>query len=134
MSSESRTQSELRLLAAENHHKLFRNNSGACTDDTGRLIRYGLGHDSAALNARYKSSDLIGLTRILIQPHHVGRVMGIFTALECKGSDFKGVPRNDRERAQDAFIQDIIRHGGIAGFVSDSAHYGELARAYELSV
>lgn len=130
MSSESRVQSELRLYAANNTHKLFRNNSGALPDQTGRIVRYGLGNDSAALNRVYKSSDLIGLTRVLIQPHHVGRVMAILTCLEVKGSDFKGTPRNDRERAQAAFIQDMVRHGAIGGFVSNAAQYPEMIRNF----
>lgn len=128
--SESRVQSELRLYAAKTNNKLFRNNSGALPDQTGRIIRYGLGNDSKALNETYKSSDLIGLTRVLIEPHHVGRIFGVFTASEVKGSDFKGVPRNDRERAQYNFIQDIIRHGGIAGFCSSVEDYSRLIEEY----
>lgn len=130
MSSESRVQSEIRLYAANNTHKLLRNNSGALPDQTGRIVRYGLGNDSAALNKVYKSSDLIGLTRVLIQPHHVGRVMAILTCLEVKGSDFKGTPRNDRERAQAAFIQDMVRHGAIGGFAASVPDYETLIDSY----
>lgn len=121
--SESRVQSLVRLAAANQGHKLLRNNSGAATDATGRVIRYGLGHDSAALNKVYKSPDLIGWTRVTITPDMVGKTLAVFTAVECKGGDFKGAPRNDRERAQAAFLQDVSNAGGLACFAASEDDY-----------
>lgn len=123
MTSESRTQSLCRLRAASSGHKLLRNNSGALPDSSGRIIRYGLGNDSSAINSVYKSPDLIGWTTVTVQPHHVGKRVAIFTAIECKGSDWRGTPRNDRERAQAAFLQDVVGSGGVAGFVSSEEDY-----------
>lgn len=127
--SESRVQSLIRLAASKHGHKLLRNNSGALPDQTGRMIRYGLGNDSKALNAVYKSPDLVGWTSVTITPDMVGKRVAIVTAVECKGSDFKGVPRNDRERAQAAFIEDVRKAGGIAGFCGSEADYEALINA-----
>lgn len=118
-----------RLPGAQN----WRNNNGACTDDTGRLIRYGLGNVSAQLNAVIKSSDLIGITPVLIEPRHVGYWLGVFTALECKPSDWRmPIPiagremKDQPEATKRAFAQlafhDIVRAScGFAGFVTDPA-------------
>ena len=84
MSNEAVVQQQVQLAMARLGAQIWRNNSGACTDDTGRLIRYGLGNSSAALNAAIKSSDLIGITPVQIQPYHVGQTFGVFTAIEVK--------------------------------------------------
>jgi hypothetical protein len=131
MASETVVQQQARLA----HARLpgaqnWRNNSGACTDQTGRLIRYGLGNDSAQLNAVIKSSDLIGITPVLIQPHMVGYHLGVFTALECKpsdwkmptpiaGRDFKDQPEATQRALAQAKFHDIVRAScGYAGFVT----------------
>jgi len=117
MSNEAVIQSQVRLAAAQRGITLWRNQSGACYDETGRLIRYGLANDSAQLNRRLKSSDLIGITPILVEPHHVGRALGVFTAIEVKHAGWRG-PSNDRERAQAEFIRVVREKGGIAGFTA----------------
>lgn len=108
--SEARTQSELRLAAAQAGFALWRNNNGACMDDTGRLIRYGLGHDSKRLNDVWKSSDLIG-----IGPH------GRFVACEVKHPGWTK-PENDRDRAQAAFLGQVNALGGIGFFATHKDH------------
>lgn len=128
--SESRVQSLVRLAASKYGHKLLRNNSGAYSDDTGRVIRYGLGNDSKQLNDVYKSPDLIGWTSVTITPEMVGRHVAIVTGAECKGSDFKGKPRNKREEAQENFLADIRKAGGIAGFVASEEDYYTLIREW----
>lgn len=121
MSSETVVQQQARLAMARLGAQIWRNNSGACTDDTGRLIRYGLGNDSAQLNAEIKSSDLIGCTPTLIQPHMVGYHLGVFTALEIKPSGWHQTPGDKRALAQARF-HDIVRQAcGFAGFVTDPA-------------
>lgn len=127
-SSESRVQSELRL-AAVGYGKLLRNNSGACVDDTGRMIRYGLGNDSAKLNKVYKSPDLIGPTRVTVQPHHVGRTFGVMTCVEVKESGWKK-PKNDHERAQWNFLADMAKNGCIAGFATSVSDYERYVRDF----
>lgn len=116
--SESRVQSELRLTAASMRCSLWRNNSGAVTDDTGRLVRYGLGHDSAPLNKVWKSSDLIGITPVAWH----GKVFGVFTAVEVKAQGWRG-PKNDHERAQGAFLANVEALGGIGLFATSKDDY-----------
>ena len=106
MGSESRVQADIRLATNLTGGVLFRNNSGAARDHTGRVVRYGLGNDSKRWNETCKSSDLIGITPIMITPEYVGRTMGIFTAIEVKreGWKYRG---GDREVAQLYFINMI---------------------------
>lgn len=98
----------------------WRNNVGACVDNTGRMVRYGLANDSKQMNQRIKSSDDIGMTPTLIMPHHVGKVLGVFTALEWKAEDWKFRPSDDHSVAQLRY-HDIVRaHGGFAGFAQSN--------------
>jgi hypothetical protein len=107
--------------------RLLRNNSGAFKDETGRLVRYGLGHQSAAINKIMKSSDLIGPTPIVCP---CGHRYGVFTAYEAKhpGWTYQGdkpcrckpgkplcVPCH--EKAQLAFGKLVVSLGGIFQFV-----------------
>jgi hypothetical protein len=112
-------QSHIRLAVSEHlGGVVWRNNVGACQDKTGRVIRYGLCNESAALNERIKSSDLIGIVPTVIQPHHVGHRIGVFTAIECKKPGWHQTPGDKRAAAQGAY-HDIVRsHGGRAGFAA----------------
>jgi hypothetical protein len=105
----------VRLQASEAGWTLFRNNVGACYDPTGRFIRYGLANDSAQLNAALKSSDLVGIRPVIIDPTHLGRTIGQFVALECKRPNwtFKGTKR---EEAQQRFLTLVASNGGYARF------------------
>ncbi len=127
--SEANSQSLIRLSAASADCPLWRNNSGACKDVNNRMIRYGLGNDSKNINEVWKSSDLIGITPITIQSHHVGRLLGVFTALEIKHSGWNGV-KNDRERAQMNFLNDVISHGGFGAFCRSSEEYVRLLKMW----
>jgi hypothetical protein len=117
MSSEARAQSEVRLEAVEHGVTLFRNNVGVLRDERGRPVRYGLANDSAQLNAVLKSSDLIGFRRVVITPEMVGRTVAVFTARECKASDwtYKGT---EREVAQQRFLDIVNQAGGDAAFAT----------------
>lgn len=130
--SESAVQTRIRIRAGELGIPLFRNNSGACEDVTGRLIRYGLANDSAQMNKRLKSGDLIGLLVRErwdgVEPPYKGerRMIrtGVFLSVECKKEDWQGgYPTepdpsrfNEREQAQQNWIDLVRRNGGIAGF------------------
>lgn len=107
--------SQVRLEASKAGWRLFRNNVGACYDKTDRFIRYGLANDSKKLNDAMKSSDLIGIRPVVIDPTHIGRTIGQFVALECKrpGWVFRDTAR---ERAQHRFISLIATLGGHASF------------------
>ena len=102
---------------------VWRNNSGAVdyVDDYGskRHVRFGLGNDSAQINREIKSSDLIGITPVLITPALYGQILGVFTALECKPSTWNFNPSDDRARAQLKFHNIVRDAGGFAGFVND---------------
>lgn len=124
LSGEAAVQQQIRA-AAPRHGILWRNNSGALKDDRGVPVRFGLGNDSAAVNALIKSSDLIGITRVVVTPAHVGQVLGVFTAVEVKEPSWKH-PSNDLEWAQANFIRLARQHGALAGFAADVSHYHQL--------
>lgn len=113
--SESNVQSRIRLEAAKKGLHLWRNNVGGCVDENGNYIRYGLANDSKRLNEVIKSSDLIGIRPVKIQPAHVGQVIGQFVAREVKaeGWHFTGT---EREEAQKRFIELVLANGGDARF------------------
>lgn len=107
MTSETPLQSRLRVEAGRYGAYLWRNNSGVLYDARGVPVRFGLANDSERINKALKSSDLIG-----IGPD------GRFIAIECKQPAWIGV-RNERERAQKAFIDLVLRCGGCAGFARE---------------
>lgn len=123
--TESEIQKNIRLVTNLTGGLLFRNNSGsAIFKQRGvvRHVRYGLGNDSKLLNAEFKSSDLIGLTPIIIEPQHVGRVFAVFTAIEAKAGNWI-YQATQREIAQLNFINTIRKYGGIATFASGESAY-----------
>lgn len=120
--SEAGVQSALRVTAPKLTHSLWRNNKGATQDVTGRLIRYGLGHDSKRLDEVWKSSDLIGITRVLITDDYVGRILGVFTGVEVKEPGWKG-PRTKEENAQASFLATVNAMGGIGMFATSTEEY-----------
>jgi hypothetical protein len=79
------------------------------------MIRYGLGNDSSKLNKVWKSSDLIGILPVVIQPCHVGRLAGLFLAVEVKETVWTG-RMGEHERAQEAFLQTVRDKGGVGMF------------------
>lgn len=119
MKDESTVQQEVQMSAMHFNCHLMRNNSGALKDDTGRVVRYGLGNVSRQHNDKIKSSDLIGFTKVVITPEMVGQTVAIFTAIECKKEGWSKVKSklDDREEAQYAFIAWIRKNGGFADFI-----------------
>jgi hypothetical protein len=127
MASEAAVQQQVRLAMAQAGCQIWRNNSGACMDERGRMIRYGLGNDSAQLNAHIKSSDLIGITPV--QAYVEGRgwgLLGVFTALEVKASGWRMTPGDERAIAQQRFHELVREAGGYAGFVTDPGEIGRI--------
>lgn len=118
--TEASTQAGLRVDASTAGNALWRNNNGAAMTDDGRHIRFGLGNDSQKLNKVWKSSDLIGMTRVTSTA--VGQVFGVFTAIECKRPGWVA-PENERDRAQASFISTVRSLGGIGGFATDRNQY-----------
>lgn len=107
----------------------MRNNSGALKDASGRVVRYGLGNNSASQNSQIKSSDLIGFTTIVITQEMVGRSVAVFTAVEVKKPDWKPDKKLDkREEAQKNFIDWIKSRGGYAGFANSLDSFRAILR------
>lgn len=116
--SEEAVQNRVRLEATRKGLRLWRNNVGACVDERGNYLRYGLANDSKRMNALVKSSDLIGIRPMVVKQHHVGVVVGQFVAREIKhgGWSYTGT---EREEAQLRFIKHVLALGGDAAFANN---------------
>ena len=115
--SEAAVQADIRLAAAKRGDLvLWRNNSGALTDDAGRLIRFGLGNDSAQSNKRLKSADLIG----------IHRGSGRFVSIEVKRPGWKHSDASERDRAQAAWAATVAAMGGVALRVTSASAITDL--------
>lgn len=106
-SDEQRIQNEIRLALGRGITRLWRNNTGALKDATGRLVRYGLCSGS---------SDLIGLRTITVTPDMVGQQLAVFTAIEVKD---RARP-TDEQQAFLAMVQQLGGFAGIARSVEDA--------------
>ena len=124
--SEASVQAEVRREASRKGARLWRNNVGAtpsvyeCPRCMNRSrvvpVRYGLANDSSQLNDVCKSSDLIGIRPVVIEPYMIGRTLGLFVARETKAQGWKHAPGNKREAAQLAFLDLVLSLGGDAAF------------------
>ena len=88
------------IMLADHGCRLFRNQTGALKDQTGRLVRFGLCKGS---------SDLIGMKSVTVTPEMVGQKVAIFTAIEVKTASGKPTPE------QLNFVNRVKELGGIAG-------------------
>lgn len=115
--SEAAMQQLYRMEAARRGELLWRNNVGALLDERGVPVRYGLCNDTKELNARLKSSDLVGPKPVLIEQRHVGTVIAQFKCREMKEENwtYTGTPR---ERAQLNYIELVVSKGGDAAFAT----------------
>lgn len=115
--SESSVQSRVRLEAAQKGVRLWRNNVGALKDVTGRVVRYGLANDTAAVNRVIKSGDLIGIRPVLVTQQMVGATIGQFVSREIKAANWH-YTGTDRELAQLRWAELVVSMGGDAAFAS----------------
>lgn len=113
--SESAVQAYSQLDYAKAGDILWRNNVGVLMDARNIPVRYGLANESKKMNEEVKSSDLIGITRVLITPEMVGTTIGQFTAIETKKQAWKW-SGNAHEVAQLKFHQIVVSYGGKANF------------------
>ena len=119
LNNESDVQQAIQIQAMYQSCSLMRNNSGACTNEEGSFVRYGLGNVSKQHNDRIKSSDLIGITKVVITQEMVGKTLGVFTAIEVKKEAWNENKKLDkRETAQLNFINWVKLMGGFAGFAN----------------
>lgn len=116
--AEAEVQAQCILLAPKLGCRLWRNNSGACYDQTGRLIRYGLGNISKRFNEVWKSGDLVGIRE------RDGKLL----MFECKPPWWTGRTLNAREKAQANALQDVANCNGISAFVTDAEQLRELVK------
>jgi hypothetical protein len=117
--SEAYQQSLVRLEVAQQPALgvwLTRNNVGGIKDQTGRVVRFGLGNESAAQNKVFKSSDLIGIRKRLILPQMVGSYIGQFVGREMKHEGWVFDPKDEHEIGQNNFNNFINSMGGDACF------------------
>lgn len=125
---EGAVQNHVRLAAAQLGIELWRNNIGVLKDERGVPVRYGLANDSANLNRKIKSSDLIGITPILVTPDMVGQIVGIFTAVEVKESEWVFRPNDEHALAQNNYCDIVRAAGGYAGFATSVAEFRRIVK------
>ena len=119
--SEAWAQQQTRLAVADQGGMTWRNNNGAVPAKCPNCgvprapTRYGLANDSPQLNARIKSSDLIGIIPRRITQGMVGDTIGQFLSIECKRQGW-AKPTDERERAQLEWLRLVRRMGGYAEF------------------
>lgn len=127
--SETWAQQQARLAIAQAGGMSWRNNVGAMKakevhqcpachfkfEVKQAPLRWGLCNDSTQLNARFKSSDLIGIMPVRITPDMVGSTLGQFVSVEVKrpGWVYKG---DAHEKAQLAWLELVASKGGVATF------------------
>ena len=104
--TEQQIQQEIRFALSQGDCRLWRNNTGKLQAADGRWVDFGLCKGS---------SDLIGLRRVVIEPHHVGQTLAVFSAVEVKTP--KGRPSADQVQ----FISTIKNLGGLAGIARSVA-------------
>jgi len=125
---ESAVASHVRLDAAYNNELLWRNNVGVLLDMNDRPVRYGLANDSAKQNAEVKSGDYIGIKPTLIEPWHVGYVIGRFVSIETKPEGWTppnptNVEAYKHYLAQRRWADIVSGAGGLAGFAASLEDY-----------
>lgn len=126
MRSETAVGADIVLSASYSGNVLWRNNVGALKDVTGRPVRYGLANMSKKTNEKIKSSDKIGITKVVITPDMVGQVVGVFTAIEDKKEGWKYRESDKRAKAQKKFHDIVLEKGGYAGFATCVEDYRKI--------
>lgn len=118
---EAWAQQQVRLKVAHAGGMAWRNNVGAtpakCPDCGAKRqpIRYGIANDSAQLNARVKSHDLILAIPRLITYDMVGKTIAQFGSIETKRPGWVFTGRG-QEAGQMAWATLISSIGGYAAF------------------
>jgi hypothetical protein len=115
--SETAVSNIVKAEASAKGARLWRNNVGAGTLDNGSFVRFGLANESSQINKIIKSADLIGIKPVLIQPHHVGYIIGQFVSREVKAAGWK-YKGTEREQAQLKWAELITYLGGDAQFAT----------------
>lgn len=129
--SEGWSQQQARFKVGHAGAFAWRNNNGAtpakCPDCGARHvpIRYGLANDSAKLNEKLKSSDLILAVPRVITPVMVGTTIAQFGSLEMKRPGWKYTGKG-QEPGQAAWLSLIESIGGYARFSTGEVDLDQL--------
>jgi len=116
--SEAAVQQAVKIKASQQGRRMFRNNVGVLPRGDGVPIRFGLANDSKAMNKNLKSSDLIGISPLLINASHIGTVIGQFTSIEVKKPGWAYNPNDEHQAAQQKWHELITRFGGDSRFIT----------------
>lgn len=114
--SETAVDQRVCLEASRRGARLFRNNKGACINEYGNFMRFGLCNTTKKQGAELRSSDRVGIVPYVVRPYDVGRVLGIFWAVEMKKQGWKFNPHDEHEEGQQKFLNLILSLGGFAQF------------------
>lgn len=98
--SETTTFKNIQLKISPMGARLWRNNCGCLQDKRGQWIQYGVANPGG--------SDGIGLVQLEIKPHHVGKKLAVFLAVEVKE------PGSYPTSEQKNFIAFVNEAGGLA--------------------
>ena len=98
--SEQGIQNRIRIALSRGPTRLFRNNTGALQDKSGRLVYFGLCKGSP---------DLVGWTTVKVTPEMVGQEIAVFVGLEVKK------PKGQPTALQKLFLSAVQVAGGISG-------------------
>ena len=111
------------MRASARGARLFRQNTGMAW--VGEVMKNG--HQTVVVNARpfhaglcVGSSDIIGITPVVVTPDMVGKTLGVFTAYEAKTGKLKAT------QDQVKFLEMVNKLGGIGKVVRDPADIEEL--------
>ena len=128
---------EVRLAASSRGMRIFRNNAGACKDERGNFIRYGLGNDGSTASKNLKFGDYIGYLPVTITPEMVGKTVAVFSGIEIKpdGHIEKTLRKAERqptsrEGLQFKTIMMVREAGGISWFASNKADIDAIVEEY----
>ncbi|MAK38196.1 MAG: hypothetical protein CMC15_18700 [Flavobacteriaceae bacterium] len=126
--AETKVSSEIRLDGAYRSIELWRNNVGVLRNQDGTPVRYGLANTSKKVNREIKSSDLIGITPVFITPDMVGKLVGVFTAVETKAENWVFNQNDKHCLAQKNYHDIVLKAGGYAGFATCVKDFRKIIR------
>lgn len=112
-SIETAVSKKVQIVAGKIGSILLRNNRGKFrTLDGKRIVAAGLEAPG--------SSDLVGVTPVLVTPEMVGCTLGVATFAEVKRRDWTK-PSAEHEKDQENFIIQMEKLGAFAFFINDEA-------------
>lgn len=109
---EAGVSARLQVEASERGWRLWRNNRGACVDNSGRHIRYGLANTSKRMGDAIRSADLIGIIPRRITFEDAGKTIGQFVSVEAKAPGVDVTRRKDKHTMGQKKWAEVVRSLG----------------------